>query len=65
MKVLLINGSPKAKGNTALALAEMARVFEERIPDAGLVTVEGAGHYAYLERPGYVYPVLDAFFGGK
>jgi len=43
----------------------MARVFEEKIPDAGLVTVEGAGHYAYLERPGYVYPVLDAFFGGK
>lgn len=43
----------------------MARVFEEKIPDAGLVTVEGAGHYAYLERPGFVYPVLDAFFGGK
>ena len=27
MKVLLINGSPKAKGNTALALEEMAKVF--------------------------------------
>nr|MBR4280725.1 flavodoxin family protein [Clostridia bacterium] len=27
MKVLLINGSPKAKGNTALALTEMAAVF--------------------------------------
>jgi len=27
MKVLLINGSPKAKGNTALALSEMAKVF--------------------------------------
>ena len=29
MKVLLINGSPKANGNTALALSEMAKVFEQ------------------------------------
>ena len=28
MKVLLVNGSPKAKGNTALALEEMVRIFE-------------------------------------
>ena len=28
MKVLLINGSPNARGNTAIALAEMAKVFE-------------------------------------
>ena len=28
MKVLIINGSPKANGNTALALLEMAKVFE-------------------------------------
>ncbi len=28
MKVLLINGSPKARGNTARALEEMARIFE-------------------------------------
>ena len=28
MKVLLVNGSPKAKGNTALALEEMVKVFE-------------------------------------
>jgi len=27
MKVLLINGSPKAKGNTAFALEQMADVF--------------------------------------
>ena len=27
MKVLLINGSPRSKGNTALALAEMEKVF--------------------------------------
>ena len=29
MKVLMLNGSPKAKGNTALALAEMEKVFQE------------------------------------
>lgn len=29
MKVLLLNGSPKAQGNTALALAEMEKVFRE------------------------------------
>ena len=29
MKVLLINGSPRPKGNTTLALAELARVFRE------------------------------------
>lgn len=30
MKVLLINGSPKASGNTALALKEMASIFAEQ-----------------------------------
>ncbi len=29
MKVLMINGSPHARGNTALALDEMRRVFDE------------------------------------
>ena len=29
MKVLLINGSPKANGNTARSLEEMVRVFTE------------------------------------
>lgn len=29
MKVLLINGSPREKGNTAFALAQMAEVFHE------------------------------------
>ncbi len=29
MKVLLINGSPKAKGNTALALEEMAGILQQ------------------------------------
>ncbi len=29
MKVLMINGSPRANGNTALALAEMEKIFRE------------------------------------
>lgn len=29
MKVLLVNGSPKASGNTAIALNEMAKIFEQ------------------------------------
>ena len=39
MKVLLINGSPRAKGNTALALAEMAKVFEEQGIEAETIQV--------------------------
>ena len=29
MKVLMLNGSPQPKGNTAIALAEMERIFRE------------------------------------
>ena len=29
MKVLMINGSPKADGNTSIALGEMRKVFEK------------------------------------
>ena len=41
----------------------MGKIFAERIPDAGLVEVQGAGHYSYLEQPAFVYRVLDSFFG--
>ena len=39
MKVLLINGSPKAKGNTAFALEQMADVFADQGIDAELIQV--------------------------
>lgn len=39
MKVLLINGSPRAKGNTALALAEMERVFHENGVETELIHI--------------------------
>lgn len=43
MKVLLLNGSPKAKGNTALALNEMAAVFAQEGIEAEIIQV---GHLA-------------------
>lgn len=39
MKVLMINGSPRAKGNTSRALEEMHRVFGEEGVDAEIVRV--------------------------
>jgi len=38
MKVLMINGSPKANGNTAIALKEMENIFKEE--DIEVVTVQ-------------------------
>ena len=37
MKVLLLNGSPHGKGNTALALDEMVKVFEKEGIEAEVV----------------------------
>ncbi len=37
MKVLILNGSPKANGNTALALNEMKKVFESEGIEAEIV----------------------------
>ena len=39
MKVLMINGSPHAKGNTYTALHEMEKVFEENGVETEIVTV--------------------------
>ena len=39
MKVLLFNGSPKANGNTALALKEMAAIFEKEGIEAEIIHV--------------------------
>lgn len=39
MKVLLINGSPKSKGNTALALSEMEKVFLEEGIECEMIQV--------------------------
>lgn len=43
MTVLLINGSPHAKGNTAIALAEMEKIFSEHGVETELIHI---GHKA-------------------
>lgn len=39
MKVLLVNGSPKSNGNTALALEEMVKVFEQEGVETEIIHV--------------------------
>ena len=39
MKVLMVNGSPNAHGNTAMALEEMRRVFREEGIETELVHI--------------------------
>ena len=40
MKVLMINGSPKANGNTSIALREMEKVFTENGVETEYETTE-------------------------
>ena len=41
---------------------EDAKKMESLIKDSGLVTVEGAGHFSFLEQPILINRVLDSFF---
>lgn len=38
-----------------------ARLMEARIPDAGLVSYPGAGHFSFAERPAQVSAVIQSF----
>lgn len=38
-----------------------ARLMEDKMPDAGLVVFEGAGHYSYLEQPAKFRIVVNKF----
>ena len=40
-----------------------ARTMEQRIPDAGLVLFEGAGHFAYLDEPDRFCRIVRHFLG--
>ena len=40
-----------------------AKIMEEKIPSAGLVVFEGAGHYSFLEKPAEFKNVLSSYFG--
>lgn len=49
--------------NDAEVSYEDAKILEKIIPNAGLVTYEGASHYAYLERLQQTIKVLKSFLG--
>ncbi|MBC8536551.1 alpha/beta fold hydrolase [Feifania hominis] len=42
-----------------------AKLMERLIPDAGLVTFKGAGHYSFLDKPGEFRVVLNTFLRGQ
>ena len=54
--VLLIWGS----NDTATPLAD-GRLMEEKIAGSGLVTLEGAGHFSFLDQPFVYRRVLQSF----
>ena len=39
-----------------------AKIMEEKIPSAGLVTLKGAGHFCFLEQPSIFSNVLENYF---
>ncbi len=41
-----------------------ARTMERLIPDAGLVMLEGSGHFAYAEQPDRFCRIVDVFLRG-
>lgn len=47
--------------DTATPLSD-ALLMEKMIPDAGLVTIKGAGHYSFLDNPRLFSSVLRSFF---
>lgn len=38
-----------------------AKIMEQKIPDAGLVLIKGAGHYCFLDKPGEFNLIADHF----
>lgn len=60
---------PKIKAETLLVWGEkddatplyMAEVFEKKIKNSGLVVLEGAGHYSYIDDYGTFNAVLNSF----
>lgn len=46
--------------DTATPLSD-GKLMEQRIPDAGLVVVKGAGHFSFLEQSQFVHKVMGSF----
>lgn len=51
------------ENDTATPLRD-AHIMEEKISDAGLCVIKGAGHFSFVERPYEVHAILNSFFGG-
>lgn len=49
------------ENDTATPISD-ARLMEKLIPDAGLVSFKGAGHYSFLDNPGQFKAVIQSFF---
>lgn len=49
------------EADTATPLSD-AKLMERLIPDAGLVSFKGVGHYSFLDNPGQFRAVLRSFF---
>ena len=48
------------ENDTATPLRD-ARIMEKKIPDAGLVVVEGGSHFSFLDNPSLFRAVTDSF----
>ena len=46
--------------DTATPISD-AKIMERLIPDAGLVAIEGAGHYSFLDSPGIFGAAFNNF----
>ena len=48
------------ENDTATPISD-ARIMEKLIPDAGLVSFKGAGHYSFLDNPAQFKAVIRSF----
>lgn len=62
---------PKIKQDTLLIWGDLddatpigdAKTMEEKIPNAGLVVLEGTGHYSFLEKPAQFRGIIRSYLG--
>jgi pimeloyl-ACP methyl ester carboxylesterase len=52
------------ENDTATPVSD-ARKMEHLIPDAGLVTFPGCGHYSFLDNPAQFRAVLNSFLNSR
>lgn len=49
------------KNDTVTSLEEQAKIMEQTIPNSGLVVIEGAGHYSFLDKPVEFALIAESF----